>query len=85
MLDEKSRFSILTRRAIMFGNSTLLRETQEYYAQTYEFYKQNSHLLNDSLFLWNYVAKKNNLGKNTEAIAIGLEAIKSYEKNNRKF
>ena len=45
VLDEKSRFSILTRRAIMFGNSTLLRETQEYYAQTYEFYKQNSHLL----------------------------------------
>ena len=83
VLDEKSRFSILTRRAIMFGNSTLLRETQEYYAQTYEFYKQNSHLLNDSLFLWNYVAKKNNLGKNTEAIAIGLEAIKSYEKNKR--
>ncbi|HMU02246.1 MAG TPA: tetratricopeptide repeat-containing sensor histidine kinase [Saprospiraceae bacterium] len=76
-------FFLQLDRALLYAKANEIKTAEQYYDEAYEYYKRNKHLEKNGFFFSNYANIKNQLGKNTEAIALILLQINICEKYER--
>lgn len=73
-------FFLQLDRALLFAKMNEIKTAEKYYDEAYGYFKKNKHLEANGFFFVNYANVKNQLGKNTEAVALVLMQIGICEK-----
>lgn len=79
-LTTDTMFFLQLDRALLFAKMNEIKTAEKYYDEAYVYYQKNKHLEENGFFFTNYANVKNQLGKNSEAIALVLKQIEISEK-----